>query len=386
MNTQEFIEKAKKVHGDRYDYSKVNYVNSNTNVIVTCPKHGEFPVLPSNHLKGCLCRECANEESRMTTEQFIEKAKTVHGDKFDYSKVNYVNNRTKVLIGCSIHGYFPQQPKTHLSGGGCRECGLVEMGLKGRTGTEEFIRRAKACHDVEYDYSKVDYQGNNIPVIIGCPVHGDFPMTPHQFLKGSNCPKCSPRARLTKEEFIRRSREVHGDKYDYSMVEYIDNSTNVNIICHEKYSNGNEHGAFPQVPTAHFAGSGCPICGKRYKNTELKVLNELKANFKNVVHQKRFDFLKVYHSMMSLDFYLPDYNVAIEYQGLQHFKPVNIFGGEEGHKNAVKRDKEKYKRCKKNGVKLYYLSFEKELPEKYFDKVYTDIQELITEIKKIKIC
>ena len=189
----EFIERANEVHGEgTYDYSKVVYVNNHTDVIIICPKHGDFPVKPYNHLLGQGCKKCTYEklsnERRMTKEEFIEKANQVHGKgTYDYSKVIYININTDVTIICPIHGDFPQKPNNHING--ARGCPFCKGGVK--LTTEEFIKRARKKHGNEYDYSKVDYKNNHTEVIIVCPKHGDFPQTPNDHLNGSGCSKCN---------------------------------------------------------------------------------------------------------------------------------------------------------------------------------------------------
>jgi actin-like ATPase involved in cell morphogenesis len=118
--TDKFIEKARLVHGDKYDYSKVEYINNSTNIIIICKIHGKFKQQPNNHLMGKNCKKCSIEiikiKLRSNTEEFIEKARLVHGDKYDYSKVEYINNSTKINIICKIHDVFEQTPAQHLSG------------------------------------------------------------------------------------------------------------------------------------------------------------------------------------------------------------------------------------------------------------------------------
>ena len=117
LNTSEFIRKAHEVHGDKYDYSKVKYVNSHTPITIICPVHGEFQQLPYCHLQGNGCSACNGGDrfkDRLTTEEFIQKAKEVHGNKYDYSKVNYVNAHTPITIICPVHGEFQQEPCDHL--------------------------------------------------------------------------------------------------------------------------------------------------------------------------------------------------------------------------------------------------------------------------------
>lgn len=164
----------------------------------------------------------------MTTEKFVARAKQKHGDKYDYSKVKYVNNRTKVCIICPEHGEFWQTPNIHLRGADCPKC----VG-KGTISTEEFIARSYEVHGDKYDYSKVEYKTANAKVCIICPEHGEFWQTPRSHLRGAGCPSCSGNKKMTAEEFIVKAREVHGNKYDYSKVEYINNNKKVCIICPE---------------------------------------------------------------------------------------------------------------------------------------------------------
>ena len=183
MNTQEFIEKAKKIHGDKYDYSKVEYKGAHTKVCIICPEHGEFCIRVSHFLAGHRCPKCAGN-AKLTTDEFIKKAREIHGDKYDYSKVEYKNYDTKVCIICPKHGEFWQIPRYHLNGKGCPKCaGNI------RLTTEEFIRRAKEVHGDKYDYSKVEYVNSQTKVCIICPEHGEFWTFPNNHLK-CECPKC----------------------------------------------------------------------------------------------------------------------------------------------------------------------------------------------------
>jgi hypothetical protein len=246
--TEEFIKEAQKVHGDKYDYSKTNYVNARIKVCIICPIHGEFYQTSNNHLKGRGCPYC-NGTKKSTTEQFVEQAKEVHGDKYDYSKVDYINKKNKVCIICPEHGEFYQLPNNHLKGRGCPVC----SGNKKLT-TEQYIKKAKEVHGDKYDYSKVDYVNYRTKICIICPVHGEFYQRPDHHLKGKGCLECiNDKQRYTTEQFIEKSKEVHGDKYDYSKVKYVNNKTKVCIICPE-------HGEFYQQPDEHLIGSGCPEC------------------------------------------------------------------------------------------------------------------------------
>ena len=128
---EEFIERAKKVHGDKYDLSKVRYVNMHTKIVIICPKHGEFLILPGHFINGVGCKKCFDEKKKelytKPFEKFVEEAREIHGDKYDYSKVEYINTGTKVCIVCPIHGEFWQSPHNHLGGNGCPECKKVYL-------------------------------------------------------------------------------------------------------------------------------------------------------------------------------------------------------------------------------------------------------------------
>jgi len=351
---EEFIKKVKEVHKDKYDYSKVDYVNSKTKVCIICPEpeHGEFWQTPNNHLHGYGCPKCKADKSRenlsLTTEEFITKSKDIHSDNYDYSKVNYVNNRTKVCIICSKHGEFWQTPNSHTQGQGCPKCRNEANGKHCRLSKEEFIKKAKEVHKDKYDYSKVKYEKSNMNICIVCPKHGEFLQEPNSHLRGAGCPKCGiekVRESLSssKEEFITKARKQHGDKYDYSEVNYVNCEAKVCIICPE-------HGEFFQAPSSHLQGNGCPKCN--LSHLERSVMNYLDDVGITYDYQKRFDWL----GLQSLDFYLSDYNVGIECQGLQHFESVDYFGGDKGFKKISERDKRKFKKCQKNGIKVLYYS------------------------------
>jgi len=274
-NTKEFIEKAKSIHGDKYDYSKVDYKNTKTEVIIICKIHGNFKQTPSSHLNGNGCCKCSGNYT-MTTEEFIEKAKSIHEDKYDYSKVEYKNTKTNVIIICKIHGNFDQTPSSHLNGNGCCKCsGNYTMT------TEEFIEKAKSIHNDKYDYSKVEYKNSNTDIIIICKIHGEFKQKPviHYWNK-SGCPKCANK-NITTEEFIEKSKLIHGDKYDYSKTEYLLSNKEVIIIC-------KIHKDFLQIPNTHLNGHGCPKCGGVAKSNTKEFIENAK-----LIHCNLYDYSKV---------------------------------------------------------------------------------------------
>ena len=355
MTTKEFVEKAKKVHGDRYDYSKVNYVNSKTKICIICQKHGEFWQTPSHHLQGCNCPKCANEEThnnqRCKVEEFIEKSKSVHGDKYDYSEVKYTNSKKTVKIFCKKHKkYFFQAPYNHLNGQGCPLCSIEANASKAKIGTENFIKRAKEINRDKYDYSKVEYVNRNTKVTIHCNIcDKDFQQTPAIHLRGHGCPYCAnekTRHRLlsTKEEFIEKAKKVHGDRYDYSKVEY--NGVHKQILLH-----CNKCGKdFWQDANSHVNGHGCPTCQSSHLEEEMRLF--LKENHIEFEEQKRFVWL----GKQSLDFYIPSKKIAIECQGEQHYQSVKIFGGLKKFIKQKKLDIQKKKLCSENHIKIIYFT------------------------------
>ncbi len=365
-----FINEARKVHLDKYDYSLIDFKGLNQKVRIICPKHGEFLQIARGHLRGHGCPKCAKTGVRLTTEEFIERARKVHGNKYDYSKVEYINSETKVCIICPKHGEFWQVPHKHLNGRGCHECLMENSESKCTTKktTERFIMDARKVHGDKYDYSKVVYKGSFIPVKIICPIHGEFEQKPNKHLEGSGCQICAKGAKTT-EQFIKEARVVHGDKYDYSKVEYKTAKTKIKIICPV-------HGEFEQTPDRHLKGRGCPSCNQSHlENSIEQFLTEKGINFTKRAH---FPWLGSQH----LDFYLTDYNVAIECQGRQHFVPVEFFGGEDGLKSTMERDERKSKLCNDKGVELLYFTYYEGIKEE--GNIYKNKDKLLEKIMSTK--
>lgn len=361
-NRDVFVSKCREVYGDLYDYSKVEYVHNKEKVCVICPKHGEFWVTPNNHLRGSRCPACYGTP-RKTTEQFIKEAKKIHGNKYDYSKVKYDGTDVKVCIVCPEHGEFWQTPYCHLKGNQCPACSKVQ-----RITQDIFIERCTEIHQGKYDYSKVDFKHVKKKVCIICPEHGDYWQKPGIHLRGYGCPICGGSQQLTTETFIEKANLVHNHKYDYSKTNYINYRTKVCIICPQ-------HGEFWQVPNSHLFGAGCPTCPESNMEGEIRQL--LLSNGINFEQEKGFDWL-VYNRRMFLDFFLPEYGVAIECQGKQHFSPTDIFGGEEFYKMTVERDKVKKRLCEKHGIRvLYYSTAHIEYPYPVFESM----RQLLKAIK-----
>ena len=321
-----FIEKAKTKHGDTYMYDKVIYVNSKTKVLIGCRKHGYFEQKMSKHLAGQGCRKCADGPKR-TTEDFIKGAILKHGDKYDYSKSVYKNIEKNVTIICPEHGEFQQTPHSHLRGGGCPVCARITATSKFRTSTEEFIRKAKLKWGDKYSYTKTKYVSTAKKLIITCPIHGDFEQRADGHLK-YGCEKCHyDSKKLPFKEFLERANKIHGNIYTYVEESYTKANDKVKIKC-------KEHGYFHQHAGEHMRGAGCPLCASSSGEKKLVLL------FKkySITFMREFS---IYGYLYRYDFYLPDLNILVEYDGLHHFKPIKFYGGEDFFKKVKESDKAK---------------------------------------------
>lgn len=351
LTVEEFIERANKIHNNKYNYSKSEYKGGKEKICIICPKHGEFWQTAGHHLQGHGCPKCKGEECHRRKlkdfNDFLKKTKEVHGDKYDYSKADYKDRLTKILIKCNKCGNeFWQTPSNHInSKQGCPLC-------KHRSYVytqNEFLKIVKNKFGDKYDYSKINYKDIKTKITIKCNKHDIwFKITPHHFMDGvCGCPKCnsenkSKRQSMKIEDFIKKSQKVHGYKYDYSKVNYINNKTKVCIICPK-------HGEFWVDPFSHiYRHSGCIKCAESALESSFeKFLIDNKIKY---IYNYRANWLGLQH----LDFYLPDYKIAIECQGRQHFKSIIFFGGDEGLKKTKERDDLKHKKCQKNNIILLY--------------------------------
>jgi hypothetical protein len=188
LTTNEFIEKAKAVHGDTYDYSNVHYENMQTPVEIVCRKHGSFFQRPYNHIRGWGCSLCNKvEKRRLDINEFIIRSQRIHGNKYDYSRVCYVNTKTKVEIVCPEHGSFMQKPEKHMVGAGCPKCRSNYTDTK-----ESFIKKARLVHGDLYDYSNINYINSQTKICIMDKDYGEFWQTPNVHLNGEGHPLRKP--------------------------------------------------------------------------------------------------------------------------------------------------------------------------------------------------
>lgn len=204
---------------------------------------------------------------RKTKEQFIKESIAVHGDKYDYSKVNYISSSKKVKLICSYHGEFSVTPSNHLSRKiGCKKCSTINRGkTKSQNFFKEFKAKANLVHNNFYSYDKVNYVDSKTKIIITCPRHEDFEVRPSSHLQGIGCYHCGREKtiagkKISKQDFINKASRIHNNKYDYSNIDFKNVRNKIKIICPD-------HGEFEQIARNHYY-HGCPKCGdikRRYK-------------------------------------------------------------------------------------------------------------------------
>lgn len=298
----------------------------------------------------------------------------------DYELLSdYNGNKNYITVKCKKDGYvWNTKPNWLNSGAGCQKCYDRRRGETTKIGRDEFIRRAREIHGDKYDYSKVDYKSNKDKVTIICPKHGEFQQKPNKHIsRKDGCPKCANKY-VTNDEFIEKAKKIHGDKYDYSKVNYVNNTTPIEIIC-------KKHGSFWQTPDKHLQRHGCPICKESRLERDLRVY--LTDNGIKFEIQKKFKWL----GTQSLDFYLPDSNIGIECQGIQHLKDFSLKNNKRFDFDVISnRDIKKNLLCKENGVNLYYIlcdnidSIDSKVSHLYNDNNVITKNDIFKVIKKPK--
>jgi len=310
---------------------------------------------------------------RLTQNEFIEKTKKIHGNIYDYSKAQYKTGNDKVTIICKEHGEFEQMASTHLSGSGCKYCGIKLQSDKHKKNTDYFIDKAKEVHGDKYDYSKVQYKTMHDKVTIICKEHGEFEQNTQNHLNGQGCPqnrynKISKSLRLNVDVAFNKIKEMHGNLYEYYDFNncYKNYRSKIKIIC-------KKHGIFEQSYGHHVSGQGCPSCSLSYG--ENRVRGFLENNNIDYESQKRFKDCRNKRPL-PFDFYLPKYNICIEYNGPQHYKESSLWFDKllkdkkkENFIRQKKHDTIKKEYCINNNIKLLIISY---LDRKELEKILTE--------------
>lgn len=323
MTKEQYIERVNKLYNNFYDYSNSEFLGTKKPITIVCPLHGEFTLLAGNHLnKNCRCKECVKNDRTSQLEskigEFIEKAKEIHQDKYNYEKAEYVGSHEKLSIICPIHGEFRQAPTQHLLGRGCSKCGAAKRGIGKRTTQEEFLEKSIQIHNNKYDYSKCDVITSHTKVEIICPIHGGFMQAPTQHMKGQGCPKCrydtiAEKISLTPDEVITNFRKTHGDRYDYSKVKYISQHKKVEIIC-------KKHGSFIMTPANHTHGQKCHDCSLEDTSEKFSYTIDDFLRKCEEKHGQKYDYSKVDF----VDIYTP-VEIICPIHGSVWQKPVNHY-------------------------------------------------------------
>jgi len=260
--TAYLIKKAILRHGEKYDYTKTKYLLKGKSLII-CPIHGEFLQNLSAHASGRGCEKCSGNYM-YSDKEIKEKIIKIHGDKYDLSEVKYEGAKKKIKLICREHGVFEKSLGVLLKGTGCNKC----SGNRKNFSTEEIIEKFNQIHSHKYDYSKTVYKRTHEKIIIICPEHGEFAtLTPARHLSGRGCPSCKGRIgsrgkSRTSKSFIEELRTVHGDKYDYSITKYNGIKNEIKYIC-------NVHGEISQLAGIHLNGGGCQYCKKGWNNERI---------------------------------------------------------------------------------------------------------------------
>ena len=291
-----------------------------------------------------------------TIEEFIKQCKKIHNNKYNYSLVNYKNNKQKIKIICPIHGEFEQRASSHINGLGCKKCSNKLQNID----IDTLIQKSNLLYDYKYDYSLVNYKNANTKVKIICPIHGEFEQLLRHHIKNVGC-LCGKTNKKSTCDFIKKAKKIHGNKYDYSLVNYNNNKQKIKIIC-------NEHNlTFETTPSFHLKSKyNCPLCNNRnHRLNKIKKANENRLNdnqispFFNKKGCLLFDKINkneniyIQHAMNGGEYYIKklgywldgydkNNNVAYEYDEKYHFK-----NGELRQKDITRQKEiESFLKCK----------------------------------------
>lgn len=295
---------------------------------------------------------------RSTTEEFILKAKLIYGNECDYSCVKYINSRTKIAIICIKHNYkYMQYPGHHLhSGKGCALCHKENVVLANSSNPNNFFNICREKHNNLYDYSLAIYTGIHNKIDIICPVHNIFSQIAHNHINGRGCNKCAREyvaniKKLNINDLIARAHIIHNNKYDYSLVSFINNKTKITIIC-------KIHGEFYKTPINHLINKqGCPKCSHSTSNSEIEWLNYIGIPIKY-----RNKTLKIGDFLIKPDAYDSNTNTIYEFYGDYWHGNPKIYNANDINKSSKKTFRELYEKTiqretmiKSAGYKIIYI-------------------------------
>lgn len=377
LTKDEAIKRFNIANFNRYIYSDIDYKGKSSIITPICPIHGKFEILAKYHFRGNGCPYCRKEHI-MFYNEFIGRINNNNSNLLNEIEIisdlkDYINLKKDIIeIKCKKCGKILKcKPISLIKGFKCRFCSDESYKLN----LERKEKAKMICGD-KYDFAESNFIDVKEKTKVFCNICQKYFQISYDKLVNrkqgcSNCYKSS--IVFDNETFLNKIHELGYDKYyDYSLVNYIDTNTEVEIICKKC---GNH---FKMKPTKHLIGQGCSYCHTKSK-LHKEILSFLEKYNIIFEEEKKYDWMKnsLTNAHYSLDFYLPDFNVAIECQGLQHFKSVEFFGGEIAYQNRLRMDNEKYELCKRNNINiLYYSNLKIDYP--YF--VYTNKEDLLKEI------
>lgn len=285
---------------------------------------------------------------KITTEIFINRSKTIHNLFYNYDKTVINGIRNKVIITCPIHGDFNQAAYSHLNGSRCSKCSG-----NSKLSHDEFVNKSNVIHNSKYEYI-TEYNGHSTKIEIKCNIHGIFKQTPNDHLSGKGCPCCANNTRSIKKQydindFITKSNQVHDNKYSYIDSVYVNSKTKIKIICPE-------HGEYYQLSSEHIRGKGCKNCNYTLSRAVYDIKSLLEES--NVIFTMEHKFEDCINVLpLPFDFYIPYFNICIEYDGEQHFISKEHWGGDDELSNIQFRDSIKTEYCKNKNINLIRISY-----------------------------
>ena len=344
---KDFVFRARERHGNKYIYDEKSFTCLTSKINATCKIHGEFEIIPSAHIhktKASGCIKCFHESRRRKIDDFVLKANIVHNGKYSYDGVVYNRSSDYITIRCPKHGDFKKIANEHLRGTGCIKC-------KRDATIINFLEMARKVHKNKYSYILISLVNLATKIQVVCPEHGIFKASTQGHLKGKKCPKCKVNERLL--NFINRGNKIHNKYYDYSQSIYISSENKLNVICPK-------HGSFMITPHSHLKGSGCKLCTESKGEKTIRYF--LEQNNVVFLQEHSWNYLLRDKGVLRVDFYLPELNKVIEFDGRQHFEPVNFGGMDDdkamtAFKECKARDKIKNSFCRKKKIEMIRISY-----------------------------
>ena len=321
-----------------------------------------FWTTPLNHLSSELggCKDCRYIKSglsqRLKFDDFENKANEVHNNFYTYDKSSFVQISENITVICPDHGPFEQLGSSHLSGHGCKKCAGFFV-----SDFDSFLKKVREVHGGKYQYIESSYQNTQSPIKFICPKHGEKSQIVHKHLSSKGCPACT-QDKLTKsmtksfDQFVVEANKIHDNKYQYIEATYQKALVHTEIICPL-------HGSFWQSPDNHLHGKGCKSCNESQGEKAIRrilVLNEIEFFEQWTDH----DCIKI--KPLKFDFYLPSFDIIIEFDGQQHFRPTGFFGGKKAFRKLKEYDQFKDSWAKKHQIRLLRIA--------YFDDIYEKLK------------